>query len=98
MMKISYEKANDQHIAQITLFGKAADGKLYYDLTADDPEQVTEEDLQKAFATGKLVISVTVSETETIYTPVAVVGNKAKTVDVASETVTVTEWAAKASA
>lgn len=97
-MKTTFERANDQHVAQFIVFGNATDSKLYYDLSVETPVQVTEEDLQKAFATGKLVISVTVSDVETIYVPVAVVGNKAKTVDVASSTVTVTEWAAKASA
>lgn len=97
-MKTLFEKANNQHVAQFIIYGKASDSKLYYDLTAATPEQVTEEDLNKLFATGKLVISVTVSDVETLYLPVAVVGNKAKTVDVASSTVTVTEWAAKASA
>lgn len=97
-MKTTFERANDQHVAQFIVFGNATDNKLYYDLSAKTPVQVTEEDLQKAFATGKLVISVTVSDVETIYVPVAVVGNTAKTVDVASSTVTVTEWSAKASA
>ena len=97
-MKVVYERANDQHVAQFIIFGNATDNKLYHDLSVETPVQVTEAELKKAFATGKLVISVTVSEVETIYVPVAVVGNKAKTVDVASETVTVTEWAAKADA
>lgn len=97
-MKTVFEKANNKFVAEFIIYGKASDSKLYYDLAAETPVQVTEEDLQRLFATGKLVISVTVSDVETLYLPVAVVGNKAKTVDVASSTVTVTEWSAKASA
>ena len=97
-MKTTFETANEQHVRSYIVYGNATDSKLYYDLTAETPVQVTEEDLQKAFATGKLLISVTVDDAETFYKPVAVVANVAKTVDVASSTVTVTEWAAKASA
>lgn len=95
---VTFETANEQHVRNYTIFGNPTDSKLYYDITAEQLEQVTEEDLKKLFTTGKLIIVVTADETVTLYRPVAVTGNVAKTVDVASSTVTVTEWAALASA
>lgn len=97
-MKCFYDQAKDKNIANYVFYGKSSDSKLYYDLSVATPVQVTQADLQDAFKKGRVLISVTVSEVETLYAAVAVVGNKAKTVDVASETVTVTEWAALAPA
>ncbi len=96
--KVTFETANEQHVRNYTVFGDPTDYKLYYDMTAEQLEQVTEEDLNKAFTTGKLIIAVTNNEVTNFYRPVVVTGNVAKTVDVASSTVTVTEWAALASA
>ena len=95
-MHVNYEKANDQHIGTFVVYGKASDSKLYYDLSVQTPVQVTEKDLKHAFESGRLLVSVTSSNVETLYAVVAVVGNKAKTVDVVSSTATVTEWTAKA--
>lgn len=96
--KVNYEKANDQHIGTFVFYGKASDSKLYYDLSVETPVQVSQEDLEHAFKLGRALVSVTASNVETLYTVVAVVGNKAKTVDLVSSAVTVTEWQAKATA
>ena len=91
-----FDQAKDKNVAARVFYGKSSDSKLYYDLSVESPVQVTQADLADAFKKGRLLISVTVSDVETLYAAVAVVGNKAKTVDVASNTVTVTEWAAAA--
>lgn len=95
-MKVNYEKANDQHIGTFVVYGKSSDSKLYYDLSVETPVQVTEADLKHAFECGRLLVSVTASNVETLYAVIAVTGNKAKTVDVVSSTATVTEWTAAA--
>lgn len=97
-MKVNYDTSRDKNVGTYVFYGNTTDSKLYYDLTLETPVQVTQEDLEASFKAGRAVVSVTAEEVETLYAVVAVVGNKAKTVDVVSSTVTVTEWTAKASA
>ena len=97
-MKVNYDKSRDKNVGTYVFYGKTSDSKLYYDLSVDTPVQVEQADLEAAFKAGRALVSVTVSDVETMYAVVAVTGNKAKTVDVASSTVTVTEWTAKATA
>ena len=95
-LKPIYEKANDQHVASYVMYGDPTDNKLYYDLTAEEPVQVTQADLKHAFETGRALISVTASEVETLYSVVSVTGNVAKIAAVVSNAVALVEYSAAA--
>lgn len=95
-MKVIYDQAKDKNVATYVFDGKISDSKLYYDLTKTTPVQVEQDDLEDAFLKGRVIVSVNNSGVVTNYAVVAVVGNKAKTVDLVSSSVTVTEWTAKA--
>ncbi len=96
-MKKFFNDASDKNVANVVFYGDTTDSKLYY-TTGTGKEQVTEEDLQHAFLQSSVLVAI-VGESATDYLKVVKVsGNKASTVDLASSTVTVTEWTAKAKA
>lgn len=90
-MEKIFETANDQHLRSIVFYGKTADHKLYYDADCTTGNEVMPADLEYAFMLGVLVIK----EGTTLRAPIAYASGKVKTVDVASSTVSVTEWTAK---
>ena len=90
-MERVFDDANDKNVAAYVVYGKASDSKLY-DSTAEDAKQITQEELANFFAKGRLIVKVSTAS----YAVVKVAANKAYTVDVASGTVSVTEWSAKA--
>lgn len=87
------EDAKDVHVRAYVVFGKASDNTLYED--AELKTAVTEEDLNEYFKKG-LVISVTVENTTTLFTPVSITGNIVSTVDTVSAAVAIVEWTAVA--
>ena len=91
-MERVFDDANDKNVAAYVVYGKASDSKLY-DSTADDAKQITQEELANFFTKGRLIVKVSTAS----YAVVKVAANKAYTVDLVSGTVSVTEWAAKAS-
>lgn len=91
-MERIFDDANDKNVASYVVYGKASDSKLY-DSTAEDAKQITQEELANLFAKGRLIVKVSTAS----YAVVKVAANKAYTVDLVSGTVSVTEWAAKAS-
>lgn len=96
-MKAFYDDAKDKNIATYVVYGNTTDSKLYYS-TAEDAEQVTEEDLVDTFTKGRLIVAVVGDNTVDYFAVTKVAANKASTIDVVTDTVTVTEWAAKAKA
>lgn len=92
-MEKIYDDAKDKNVATFVVYGKAADSKLYYS-TAEDAEQVTQEDLTDAFLKGRIVIKVGTK----VFAAVSISANKAYTVDTVSSAVALVEWTAKATA
>lgn len=90
-----FDDARDKNVANFVVYAKTSDSKLYYDLTATSPVQVTQADVEDAFAKGRLIV---IDEDGTSLTPIAVKGNKVTTAKLVSTTLTATEWAAKATA
>lgn len=90
-MEKIFEIANDQHIRSIVFYGKTADHKLYYDADCTTGNEVKPDDLEHAFILGVLVIK----EGTTLRAPISYALGKVKTVDAASNTVSVTEWTSK---
>lgn len=90
-----FDDARDKNVANFIVDGKAADGKLYYDLTATTPVQVKQADVEDAFKKGRLIISTSAG----LFQALAVVGNKVLTASMAGSptpAITGTEWAAEA--
>lgn len=85
-----FEKANDQHVRNLVVFGKAADTKLYYD--AAYTEQVTQADAEYYFGMNCLQVKTAAG----LFAPVAVKGAAVLTIDLASSNPTITSWAVKA--
>lgn len=96
-MQAIYDDAKDKNIANYVFYGNTTDSKLYYS-TAEDAEQVKEEDLLDAFQKGRAVVAVVGDDSTAYYAVTKVEGNKAYTLDVVETVVTVTEWAALAKA
>lgn len=90
-MEKIFETANDQHLRSIVFYGKTADHKLYYDADCTTGNEVMPDDLEHAFILGVLVIK----EGTTLRAPISYALGKVKTVDAASNTVSVTEWTSK---
>ena len=90
-MEKIFETANDQHLRSIVFYGKTADHKLYYDADCTTGKEVMPDDLEHAFILGVLVIK----EGTTLRAPISYALGKVKTVDAASNTVSVTEWTSK---
>lgn len=89
-----FDDARDKNVANFIVDGKAADGKLYYDLTATTPVQVTQADVEDAFKKGRLIVSTSAG----LFQALAVVGNKVLTASMAGSptaAITGTEWEAK---
>ena len=87
-----FEQAKDIHVKNYIVFGKSADGKLYYE--AAYTNQVSLADAKDAFNKGILAINVS----DAIYIPVFFASNKIYTIaaGTASGGVTpgvITEWA-----
>lgn len=94
-MEKIYMTADGKNVAAYVVYGNTTDSKIY-DGTGTSKAQITEEDLIAAFKNGRVLVAI-VGESATDYLEVIKVsGNKASTVDLASSTVTVTEWSAKA--
>lgn len=90
-MNKTMEHANDLHVRVYTVYGKAADHKLYYE--ADFKTQVTKADAENAFKKGALqIVDVT-----TTLVPVAMTGTTVKTVGGTSSAATLVDWAVAAS-
>lgn len=89
-----FDDARDKNVANFVVDGKAADGKLYYDLTATTPVQVTQADVEDAFKKGRLVVSTT----DGLFQALAVVGNKVLTAGMTGSPAAIAgiEWAALA--
>lgn len=94
-MEKIYMTADGKNVAAFVVYGNTTDSKIY-DSTGASKKQIEEADLVAAFKNGRVLVAI-VGESATDYLEVIKVsGNKASTVDLASSTVTVTEWAAKA--
>lgn len=87
----TYEQAKDLHIKNYVVHGKTSDHKLYYE--AAYTTQVTQEDLEDAFAKGLLLIK----ESTSYLVPISIAANKVKTVGTVSDAVALVEWTAKSS-
>lgn len=89
-MEKIFQDAKDKYVTAVVVYGKASDSKLYVD--ADFSAQVTIDVVKDAFEKGVLLVKVGEAE----FRPVKVAGVKATVVDIASGSVTATEFAAKA--
>lgn len=91
-----FDDARDKNVANYVVYGKSADHKLYYDLTVTTPVQVTQADVEDAFAKGRLII---VTD-DGMFAAINVVENVVLTAAMAgtlgSEVITGVEWAAEA--
>lgn len=89
-----FDDARDKNVANFVVYGKAADSKLYYDLTVDTPVQVKQADIEDAFNKGRLIIM----NSTTALVPLALSGNKVLTASMSGSpaAITGTEWAAEA--
>lgn len=91
-----FDDARDKNVANFVVEGKSADGKLYYDLSATTPVQVTQADVEDAFSKGRLLVKTT----DGLFAALSVIGNKVLTAAMAgtsgSEVITGTEWEAEA--
>lgn len=88
-----FDDARDKNVANFVVYAKTSDSKLYYDLTATTPVQVTQADIEDAFAKGRLIV---VDEDGASLVPFAIKANKVTTAKLVSSTLTATEWAAVA--
>ena len=88
-----FDDARDKNVASLVVYAKTSDSKLYYDLTATTPVQVTQADIEDAFAKGRLIV---VDEDGASLVPFAIKANKVTTAKVVSSALTATEWAAVA--
>lgn len=89
-MEKTMENAKDLHVRVRTVYGKAADHKLYYD--SKYTTQVTKADAEDAFKKGMLLIV----DTTTTLVPVAMTGTTVKTVAGSSTAATLVDWAVAA--
>lgn len=93
-MKQVFQNAKDKNVEVYIVYGKAADGKLYYESTYTT--QVEQADMLYAFTRGMLLVN----DNGTLKFPVEAKDNKCKTMKWAgtsgSETMQFAEWAAKA--
>lgn len=89
-----YQNAKDKNVETYILYGKAADGKIYYESTYTT--QATQEDMLYAFKRGMLLVN----DNGTLKLAVEAKDNKCKTMKWAgasgSETMQFAEWTAKA--
>lgn len=91
-MKKIYEDANDQHVRNLVVFGKAADSKIYVD--AEYETQATQAEVEEAFGKSMLLVKVG----DNYFKPIAIAGNKVLTVALTGSPAALagTEWAAAA--
>lgn len=85
-MQKNYEDANDQHIRNITVYGKAADSKIY--ANADYDAYIEADKVAELFAKNMLIVKVG----NDLFIPVAFASSKIVTVSVSSGSAVVTEW------
>ena len=85
-MDVKFERADEQHIRAMIVYGKTADHKLYYE--AGYKTQVSKTDAENAFAKGMLQI---VDSTTTLI-PIAMTGTTVKTVGGTTTAATLVEW------
>lgn len=98
-MNMTYEQAKDLHVRAITVYGKTADKKLYWDKAgANYTNQVKQVELEDLFIKGILVID---NGTDKLI-PVGIKANKVYTLTVtagdSSNTVAGFVWEAEATA
>lgn len=87
-----FDQAKDKNVANLVVFGKSADSKLYYESTYTN--QVDQAVAEDAFLKGRLVIKVG----DNYVYPMSLASHKLKTIDATgTSTVTVTfvEWQTK---
>lgn len=96
-----FDQAKDLHVRSITVYGKAADKKLYWDLSGSTySNQLTQAELEELFNKGLLIIDDGTNK----LIPVSITANKAVTLSVTagasggSDTVGPVTWTAIASA
>lgn len=89
-----FDDARDKNVGSYIVYGDTTDNKLYYDLTATTPVQVTQADVEDAFNKGRLVVVTSAGA----YASIAVVGNKVVTAAMSGSPTAIagTEWAAVA--
>lgn len=80
-MNKTYEQAKDLHVRAVTVYGKAADKKLYWNLSGSTySEQVKQAELEDLFGKGLLIINDGTNK----LVPVSITANKAVTLAVTS--------------
>lgn len=78
-MNKTYEHANDLHVRAVTVYGKTADKKLYWNLSDTTySEQVKQAELEELFGKGLLIIDDGTNK----LIPVSITANKAVTLSV----------------
>lgn len=87
-----FEQANDQHLRNVVVYGKAADSKIYEDSAYTT--QVDQAVVEDAFAKGMLLVKAG----DDYFVPIAISANKVLTVALTGSPAALagTEWASKA--